>query len=75
MNILLAVRNTIAHGNGRIEAIKKSRLSIIREWEEKHGEISTDSRYLSLTAAFVQNVADAVKAALDDLIARVKDKH
>jgi len=75
LNVLLLVRNAVAHSNGRIEVIKKNRLSMIQDWEKKHGGISTDGDYLNLTAAFVETMAQTVKTSLDDLIARVKEKH
>src|SRR5437762_1011742 len=40
LNMLLLVRNGIAHCNGRVEAIKPTKIEIIRRWEESHGGIS-----------------------------------
>jgi hypothetical protein len=74
IEMLLVVRNVIAHINGRIEAIKIRNLQKIRSWEHLHGGISTDLEYLSFTAEFVEDMAYAVKASLEDLITRVRAK-
>jgi len=74
LHMLLLVRNAVAHCNGRIEVIKEDRLRQIRAWEKKYGEISADGDYLSFTAAFLEKMAQAVKASLEDLIGRVKEK-
>lgn len=74
LDILLLVRNAVAHSNGRIEVIKPRALQKIRSWEKTHKGLSTDSQYLTFTAAFVEEMTKAVTASLEDLIKRVKDK-
>jgi len=72
LDILVLVRHALAHGNGRIEVIKENSLKKIQTWEKSNGELSTDGQYLNFTSAFIESMADAVKTALEDLIARVK---
>ena len=73
LNVLLFVRNAIAHVNGRIEVIKARDLEKIRAWEKTQGGIRTDGQYLTFTGEFVQRMSNAVKASLDDLIKRVRE--
>jgi len=75
LNMLLLVRNGIAHCNGRVEAIKPTKIELIRRWEESDGGISVGIYYLNLSVDFVGEMAQAVKRSLEDLIRRVKEKY
>ncbi len=72
LDTLVLVRNAVAHCNGRIEVIPEDRLKKIQNWEQQQGDLSTDRRYLSFTGAFIKDMADAVKTALEDFTERVK---
>jgi hypothetical protein len=72
LDILVLVRNAVAHSNGRIELVPEDRLKKIQNAEKLRGDLSTDGKYLNFTGAFIEDMADAVKTALEDLIERVK---
>lgn len=69
---LVLVRHAVAHCNGRIEVINEARLKKIQDWEKSKGGLSTDGKYLNFTGKFIESMANAVKTALEDLMARVK---
>lgn len=73
LEMLLLVRNAIAHCNGRIEMIKPTILQKIRRWEDRGISVGVD--YIGFTADFVEAMAETVQKALNDLIARVRDKY
>lgn len=72
LDTLVLIRHAVAHCNGRIEAINENSLRKIRSREKASGGFSTDSEYLNFTGAFIGEMAETVKVALDDLIERVK---
>lgn len=75
LEMLLLVRNAIAHSNARLEVIKPARLEKIYHWEKVRGGITTSANYLNFSAEFVEDMAKAVKTSVEDLIRRVKAKH
>ncbi len=74
LNRLLLARNVIAHSNGRVDAIKAPRLQTLRELE-REGVVFLGNYYVSFPVGFVQEMANTVKIALEDLIRRVKDAY
>jgi hypothetical protein len=75
LDMLLLVRNAIAHCNARIEVIKPARLERMRRWEKEHGGIVVGMYYISFTADFVQRMTQAVRKVLTDLMEKVKAKY
>lgn len=70
LRMLLILRNVLAHGNGRKDAIKQSKWEIIQKWNEPG--IGTEYGFLTLSAEFVERIVKVVSASLTDLIERVK---
>jgi hypothetical protein len=73
LDLLLLVRNALAHSNGLVEMIKPENLQKIRSWERVHGIVSTEREYLSVSTEFVQRMSRAVSVVLSDLMRRVKE--
>jgi hypothetical protein len=70
LRMLLTLRNALAHGNGREDAIKPKGWEIIQKWNEPG--IGTEYGFLTFTAEFIQEMVEMVSASLTDLIERVK---
>ena len=70
LRMLLILRNALAHGNGREDAIKPNTWKRIEKWNESG--IGTEHGFLTFTADFVEQIVKVVSASLTDLIARVK---
>ena len=70
LRMLLILRNALAHGNGREDAIKQNTWKRIEKWNEPG--IGTEHGFLTFTADFVEQIVRVVSASLTDLIARVK---
>ena len=70
LRMLLILRNALAHGNGREDAIKQNTWKRIAKWNEPG--IGTEHGFLTFTAVFVEQIVKVVSASLTDLIARVK---
>lgn len=72
IEMLLVLRNSIAHGNGREEFVKENNWNKIKSWERRVKGISTDYGYLTFSEAFVGEMLNIVGNSLGDLIERVK---
>ena len=75
IDMLLLARNTIAHSNGRIDAIKPTRLQRLRDLQARGWGVRIGSHYTSFPIGFVKQMAHTVSSVLEDLIRRVKDKY
>jgi hypothetical protein len=75
LDLLYQARNAIAHSNGRIEAIKAGKLEKLRKWEKERGGVLIGLHYVSFPIGFVKEIAHNVRAVLEDLIKRAKDKY
>ena len=73
LRMLLILRNALAHGNGREDAIKQSKWEMIQKWNESG--IGTEHGFLTFDAEFVQRMVMVVSASLTDLIERVKNTY
>ena len=68
--MLLTLRNAIAHGNGRKDAITESTWRNIESWNE--AGIGTDYGFLTFTADCVERMVQVVSDSLKELIERAK---
>jgi len=73
LDMLRILRNTTAHCNGRIKAIKNPKdINKIKTWEKGNFGISTISDNLVFTEIFLRQTYSLVRESLDDLINRTK---
>ena len=75
LDMLLVVRNAIAHGNARVRAIKPAKLRKMERWEKEKGGIIIGADYVSFTSEFIGGMAQAVTVTLNNLMNRVKEKY
>ena len=68
--MLLTLRNALAHGNGRKDAIMESTWRNIESWNE--AGINTEYEFLTFTADFVERMVHVVSDSLTELIERAK---
>ena len=73
LRILSVLRNSVAHGNGRIEMLKSNYQKIIKNWARQMDGISIRSEYLVVSGPFLRDTLSVVKNSLEDLIERYKD--
>lgn len=72
IELLLLLRNAIAHGNGREGPVKPVYWNKIKSWERRVEGLSTDYGYVTFSGAFVAEMLTIVGNSLDDLIERAK---
>jgi hypothetical protein len=70
LRMLLTLRNAIAHGNGRKDAIRESTWHKIESWNE--AGIGTEYGFLTFTADFIERMVQVVSDSLKELIERAK---
>src|SRR5258708_21902753 len=73
IEMLQVLRNALAHGNGRKDAVKD--WEKIEKWSQTNKGIIADHDYLMLTGAFVQETFTIVNGSLRDLIQRTKSAY
>ena len=67
---LAILRNAVAHGNGRKQAVKPTIWRMIESWNQ--AGVDTDLPYLFFSADFVSEMVDVVSKSLFNLIERAK---
>jgi hypothetical protein len=72
LEMLLILRNAIAHGNGRKDAVNERYWRKIKGWQKDGKGVSTDQDYLTFSADFIEDMLTVVGDSLFDLIERVK---
>jgi hypothetical protein len=72
LEMLLVLRNALAHGNGRKDAIKNDTWKKIEKWQKAKTGVVVEDDYLIFTASFVQEAFTIVSDALRDLIQRTR---
>ena len=70
--MLLTLRNAIAHGNGRKDAVNENYWKKIQIWENEGKGISSVGGYLSFSSSFVKDTLELVSNSLGDLIGRAR---
>ena len=70
IELLLLLRNAIAHGNGREGAVNQNSWNKIKSWERRISGLSTDYGYVMFSEAFVGELLTIVGNSLCDLIER-----
>lgn len=75
LDMLLLARNTIAHSNGRLSAIKEYRLQKLRDLEHRGWGVRVGSHYVSFYIGFVKQMSHTVSTVVEDLIRRVKAQY
>ncbi len=73
IEMLQVLRNALAHGNGRKDAVKD--WEKIEKWSQTNKGIIADHDYLMFTGAFVQETFTIVSDSLRDLIQRTKSAY
>jgi hypothetical protein len=74
----MKLRNAIAHGNGRLEAIKEESREKIIEIAGKRSDISISgiaNGYLVISPQFLRTTYDSVNRSLEELIDRVLEEY
>lgn len=71
VGMLSLIRNAIAHGNGRRDAVRADIWKSIESWNQRG--IETDLEYLALSAEFVSEMVEVIDKSLSDLIQRTRD--
>ena len=66
LEMLLILRNAIAHGNGRKVAVKENTWRKIQTWENEGKGIVSDSGYIVFTSSFVEEMLEVVSNSLLD---------
>lgn len=72
VSMLSELRNALVHANGRVELVNRKSRDRIRGWEREHPGISTDDGYVIFDAGIVDEMYQAVRGSLEDLIARYR---
>jgi hypothetical protein len=70
--MLLILRNAIAHGNGRKDAVNENYWKKIQIWENEGKGISSVGDYLAFSSSFVEEMLKVVSNSLRDLIGRTR---
>jgi len=73
VKMLSALRNAIAHTNGRIEMLKKETREKICAWEKSRNGVENHSGYIVLNGDFLKKTFSHVKTSLSDLVDRYKE--
>jgi hypothetical protein len=72
LEMLLVLRNAIAHGNGRKDAVNENYWRKIQVWQKSGKGILADDDYLTYTPQFIEEMLNVVNESLSDLIIRAK---
>jgi hypothetical protein len=72
IEMLLLLRNSIAHGNGHKDFVKENNWNKINSWERHIKGVSTEYGYLTFSESFIGEMLNIVGDSLNDLIQRVK---
>jgi len=72
VHMLAVIRNAIAHGNGRREAVKPDTWRSIESWNQSG--IDTDLQYLAFSGEFIARMVEVVTKSLSRLIERAKNE-
>jgi len=75
LQMLMILRNALAHANGRIEAVKEKSRSKIEEYTKMRVGVAVENGNLSFTEAFVRETYALVHESLINLIERVRSAH
>jgi len=72
VHMLAVIRNAIAHGNGRREAVKPDTWRSIESWNQSG--IDTDLQYLAFSREFIARMVEVITKSLSSLIERTKNE-
>ena len=72
LEMLLILRNAIAHGNGRKDAVNEHSWRKIQVWEKQGKGITSSSDRLEFSSLFVNETLAIVRDSLRDLLQRVR---
>jgi hypothetical protein len=73
LEMLLVLRNAVAHGNGRLGAVSKEAQKKIKYWSQQDSGISEINGFLLLSDEFLRNSYQLVAESLRDLIRRIRE--
>lgn len=75
LQMLLALRNALAHANGRKDAVGREQWHKIEQWRKAHAGIITTHDNLMFAAEFVDETLALVGHSLRDLIERTRQTY
>lgn len=73
LEMLVVLRNAVAHGNGRLGAVNKEAQRKIEQWSQQNEGVSETNGFLLLSDEFLRNSCQLVDESLRDLLMRVRE--